>query len=88
MKGLVRRVGPGNCDIWSTNWLGGSRPRKPIFRPEHSVVSQVQDLFVPGLRSWDENLVRGSFAVIDAEEYLHGGPNVMGFTQSDHATNY
>lgn len=64
VKGMIRRVGPWDFNIWSTNWLGGSSPRKPLFRPEHSDVSQVHELFLPGTRIWDENLVRNSFALL------------------------
>jgi hypothetical protein len=33
-------------------------------------VEQVNQLFLPGTRSWDETLVRDTFCPIDADEIL------------------
>jgi len=30
VKGLIKRVGPGNINIWSENWLGHSSQRRPL----------------------------------------------------------
>ena len=32
VKGLIKRVGPGNINIWSENWLGHSSQRRPLTR--------------------------------------------------------
>ena len=42
----------------------------PQTRRENLDLEYVHQLFIPGTRVWDEQLVRNSFAVLDAEEIL------------------
>jgi hypothetical protein len=71
VKGLIRRVGPGDgTNIWSDNWIPCSPLLKPLVRPPGVQAELVCDLFVPGTRQWDSQLVRNSFCALDAEEIL------------------
>ena len=57
-KGLIMRIGPGDVDIWQDNWIPGLRPFRPLVHLPTAAVERVQDLFVPGTRVSDEQLVR------------------------------
>jgi hypothetical protein len=49
---------------------------KPLMRMEGVNVEQVQELFIPGTRSWNVQLVNDSFLPQDAEEILKIRPGV------------
>jgi hypothetical protein len=74
LKGLIKRIGPGNINIWSERWIGSSSSRQPLFRMVNSNVEQVHQLFLPGTRSWDEAVVRNNFCSVDADEILKMKP--------------
>jgi len=69
--GMIKRIGPGDTvNIWTDNWIVGLDSFKPTIRLESVSVERVQDLFRPGTREWDEQLVRSSFIYRDALEIL------------------
>jgi hypothetical protein len=71
VKGLIRRVGPGDSiNIWKDNWIAGSSSFKPLVRLPKENVDKVCELFIPGTRCRDEQQVRGSFCALDATEIL------------------
>jgi hypothetical protein len=47
---------------------------KPLIRLPGVVIELVSQLFLPGTRCWDEDLVRAAFVVPDAEEILRLRP--------------
>jgi hypothetical protein len=70
-KGIVKRIGPGNTiKIWEDNWLPGAVNLKPLVRPPGAILVTVEELFLPGTRQWEVELVHGSFDAWDAEEIL------------------
>ena len=76
-KGLIKRIGPGDTiNRWSDNWIGGLRSMKPLVRQEGVNVEWVHELFEPGTRSWNEQLVHDSFTSHDAEEILKVRPGI------------
>jgi hypothetical protein len=76
-KGIIKRVGPGDMiNIWDDNWIPGIRPMKPLVHLENSLVQHVDELFLPGTRTWDEDLVRQSFIPSDANEILKIRPGL------------
>lgn len=56
-KGLIKRVGPGDINIWQENWILGLRSMKPLARMPNANVVRVSDLFILGTRVWDERVV-------------------------------
>ncbi|CAD6237159.1 unnamed protein product [Miscanthus lutarioriparius] len=75
-KGLIMRIGPGEVDIWQDNWIPGLRPFRPLVHLPTAAVERVQDLFVPGTRVWDEQLVRRLFVEPEAAEILKIKPGM------------
>ena len=76
-KGIIKRVGPGDTiNIWNDNWIPGIRSMKPLVHLENSLVQHVDELFLPGTRTWDEDLVRQSFIPSDANEILKIRPGL------------
>lgn len=75
-KGLIKRIGPGDADVWHDNWIPGSNSFRPLIQLPSVGVEKVKDLFVPGTRVWNEELVRQSFVPLDAEEILKIKPGV------------
>jgi ribonuclease HI len=74
---LIKRIGPGDSvNIWTDKWITGLRSMKPLMRMEGVNVEQVQELFIPGTRSWNVQLVNDSFLPQDAEEILKIRPGV------------
>ena len=73
-RGLIKRVGPGNINVWQDNWIPGLRSLKPVPWPSPGV-EQVRDLFIPGTRTWDTELVRNSFLTLDGAEVLKIKPS-------------
>jgi len=69
-RGLIKRIGPGEADIWHDNWITGSNSFRPLIQLPAVGVEKVKDLFAPGTRVWDEALVRQAFLPLDAEEIL------------------
>jgi hypothetical protein len=70
-RGLIKRVGPGSSiSIWEDNWIPSLRQLKPIVHLEGVQVQFVDELFQPGTRCWNVDLVRKSFVAMDAEEIL------------------
>lgn len=70
-KGLIKRVGPGNSiNIWEDNWIQGITSMKPRVGLPVVNVRTIDELFVPGTRIWNEQLVRQSFVPFDADEIL------------------
>ena len=49
---------------------------KPFVKPVNATVQYVDELFVHGTRTWDEELIRQSFTAIDAEEILKIRPGL------------
>jgi hypothetical protein len=74
-RGFINRVGPGEINVWEDNWIPGSRSLRPFVRRLTAVVVMVRDLFVPGMRVWDEEAVRKSFMALDAVEVLKIKPS-------------
>lgn len=74
-KGLIKRVGPREINIWDENWIPGLRSLKPLIRMSAARVEVVNDLFIPGTRVWDAELVRKSFMVLEVEEVLKIKPS-------------
>lgn len=75
--GLIKRIGPGNSvNIWTDKWITGLDTFKPTVRLESTQFEQVQELFAPGMREWDEQLVWSSFIYRDALEILKLRPGV------------
>lgn len=76
LKGTIKRVGPGSTiNIWNDNWLPGGVSLKPLVRLDEALFESVDELFIPGTRSWREDLIRASFVPCDAEEILKIRPN-------------
>jgi hypothetical protein len=74
-KGLIKRIGPGDSvNIWTDQWIGALRSMKPLVRLEEVRMEQVHELFLPGTRTWNEQLIRSSFIPHDAEEILKVRP--------------
>jgi hypothetical protein len=74
-KGLIKRIGPGDSvNIWTDQWIGGLRSMKPLVRLVEVRMEQVHELFLPGTRTWNEQLIRSSFIPHDAEEILKVRP--------------
>jgi hypothetical protein len=46
-RGLIKRVGLGEIDVWEDNWIPGLRPFKPLLRWTTATAQLVRDLFVP-----------------------------------------
>jgi hypothetical protein len=74
-KGLIKRVGPGDFNVWQEKWIPGLRSMSPLVRLPTTNVEMVQDLFVPGTRVWDERIVRNSFMALEAAEVLKIKPS-------------
>ena len=72
---LIRRVGPGDINIWQDNWIPGLRSLKPAFRLPSAYVEKVCDLFVLGTRVWNTQLVMDSFLALDGMEVLKVKPS-------------
>jgi hypothetical protein len=71
VKGLIKRIGPGDStNIWSDNWISTSSLMRPLIRLPGVQAERVCDLFVPGTRQWDVQLVIDSFCAMDAGEIL------------------
>jgi hypothetical protein len=95
MKGLIKRIGPeDSISIWSDNWIAGLGDLKPLIRYPGTQIEKVSDLFIPGTRMWNEQLVRDSFCAYEAEEILklkptcwHGPSRKMAYSLSGHATD-
>lgn len=49
---------------------------KPIVRPLNTQVEKVCDLFTPGTRQWNTQLVNNSFCALDAREILNLKPGL------------
>lgn len=76
-KGAIKRVGPGtSVDIWKDSWLPSAVQMKPLARLGGVAVQRVDELFLPGTRSWNEELIRASFVVMDVEEILKLRPGI------------
>lgn len=71
-RGLIKRVGPGEINVWEENWIPGLRSLKPLVQMP---AERVNDLFVPGMRTWDEGAVHRSFMALEAEEVLKIKPS-------------
>lgn len=70
-------MGPGSSiNIFSDNWIPGTSTLKPLLRPDIVAVERVDELFVPGTRVWNEELIRNSFLFGDAEAILRIRPGV------------
>lgn len=69
-RGMIKRIGPGETSIWYDNWIPGLRSLRPLVRMPEATADRVCDLFIPGTRVWDEEIVRKSFMVLEAEEVL------------------
>lgn len=74
-RGLIKRVGPRDINIWQENWIPGLRIMKPLVRMPRTDAERVSDLFVPGTITWDERLVRKSFMTLEALEVLKIKPS-------------
>jgi hypothetical protein len=75
--GLIKRIGPGDSvNVWCDNWIPGLDSSKPTVRLDSARIERVHELFVPGTRDWDEQLVRYSFIYRDALEILKTKPGV------------
>jgi hypothetical protein len=71
LNGTIKRVGPGSTiNIWNDNWLPGGVSLKPLVCLDEAHFESVDELFIPGTRSWREDLIRASFVPCDAEEIL------------------
>jgi hypothetical protein len=85
-KGIIKRLGPGSTiNIWEDNWLPGTVTMKPLIRLPGVVIELVSQLFLPGTRCWDEDLVRAALVVPDAEEILRLRP---GFRMEQDTTGW
>jgi hypothetical protein len=71
IKGLIKRVGLGDSiNIWEDNWLSGLKSMKPLIRQPDTQVQMVSDLFIPGTRQCNIQLINDYLCPIDAEEIL------------------
>lgn len=75
-RGLTKRVGPGDIDVWDDNWIPRLRSFKPLARMPRATAQRVSDLFLPGSRTWDEQQVSETFMALEAEEVLKIKPSV------------
>jgi len=67
---LIKRVGPGDINIWEDNWIPGVRSLKPLVRMPRTTVERVRDLFIPGTRVWNEVVVSNAFMALEVTEVL------------------
>jgi hypothetical protein len=74
--GLIKKVGPGDINVWEENWIPGVRSLKPLVRMPKATAERVHELFIPGTRVWDEAAVYGSFMVIEAAKVLKIKPSL------------
>lgn len=79
-KGLIFRVGPGNIDAWNDNWIPGARSFRPLMRLDTAAVDQVNELFIPGTRVWDEQKLRKSFMALDVLDIMKIKPSLRSET--------
>jgi hypothetical protein len=57
-RGIIKQIGPGSSvNIWEDNWIPGTMSMKPLVRLPGMSVTPVEDLFVPGTRRWNEQLI-------------------------------
>jgi hypothetical protein len=70
VKELIKRVGPGDINIWRENWIPRLQPLKPLVRRSGVSTEWVSVLYIPSTRVWDEVMVRNSFIWLEAEEVL------------------
>lgn len=70
-RGVIKRIGSGSSvDIWKDNWIPGSSSMKPHVRLPGVSAQMVDDLLLPNVRRWNEQLIHDSFISMDAEEIL------------------
>jgi hypothetical protein len=74
-RGLIKRVGPREINVWQENWIPGLWSLKPLIRLPAANAERVSDLFVPGTCTWDEDAVRKSFMALEAVEVLKIKPS-------------
>jgi ribonuclease HI len=70
-KGHIWRVGQGtSINIWEDNWIPGGFSRK-IFTPKgQNLLTRVSDLIDPYTNTWDEELLRQTFWLVDVKRIL------------------
>jgi hypothetical protein len=70
-KGKIWRVGDGTqINIWSDNWIQGSRDLKIQTPRARSLVTAINELINPIDGSWDEDLLRTLFSLTDIQNIL------------------
>ena len=61
--------------MWQDNWIPGLRSLKPLIRLPNANVEKVCELFVPGTRVWDTEVVRNSFLALEGAKVMKITPS-------------
>jgi ribonuclease HI len=73
-KGMIKRIGPGNVNVWNDSWIPGVSSFRPVVRLPTADVERVHELFVPGTRVWDVEKVKRNFIGLEADAVLQIKP--------------
>ena len=70
--GLIKRVGDGSSiSVWNDMWIPGTTTMKPMLRPENTVIENVSELIDQENWTWNQQLVRDTFILTDANAILN-----------------
>ena len=65
-KGHIWRVVQGtSINIWVDDWIPSGSTRRVLTPREHNVLSRVSELIDPITNSWDEELLKQTFWLVD-----------------------
>ncbi|PNT70079.1 hypothetical protein BRADI_2g05096v3 [Brachypodium distachyon] len=73
-RGVIWRIGDGSkIRIWRDNWLPRNEGLKITSETTSTRLHRVKQLFVPGRREWNSQLVNETFPPHDVEQILSIG---------------
>jgi hypothetical protein len=74
-RGVIKRVGLGDINVWEDNWIPGVRSLKPLIRLQTTIAERVHELFILGTRTWNIQVVQKYFMAIEVAEVLKIKPS-------------